>query len=826
MKIKGYLTFTILVLFTLLSFIVPPISKATNGLEYQWGYFMGGSGIDLGVVFVDPDGYIYLTGSYSNTVDFDPTSTTENYTSAGGYDMYLSKYQPDGTYLWTKVWGGTGSNDTVYQVLWDSDKNMYLYGEFQSTVDFNPDSASADSLTSSGSTDPFVTKYNSNGTYAWTKKWGGTGADRATFATIDSSGNFYFSGAYRNTVDFDPDAVLTTNKTSNGNYDAFVSKFDSNMNFIRVKTFGGSSLDYGESVRTDSNGNLYLTGEFKSTVNFNPDGSGDERTSLGQYDCYLIKHDSSGNYIWSKNWGSTGDDMCLGLTKDSSENFYISGYAGGLVSTSLTIDLDPGSNSDTKTLAGSGDSMIVKLNSNGNYVWGKTFGSSSYDFAQNLRLDSNGYLYVIGSFSTTVDFDPGSNVNNLTSNGSDDIYLSKFDTDGNFFTTKITGSTAYDFPNWEPLVISGNTMFTSLSAGGNLVLNPDGGTATTTFAGNYDTTFVKFNIDSTPPADFTTISPKDYETNATPTLSFNKSTDTNSISSYTANLDLGKSKSYSISGIPASGNGTSYYLWRDDANYKIEYLNEGDSDSTNDIIKVYFKDITQSPLTAGLHNWKAIAYDSQANTKTMSIDFKIDWTSPQLTNFTIANVGTIKPGGVYTLSNLNKGPSFMGKISDPYIGSSKTNPDGTVDNFDKVSSGVESVKLTIQKQLRANKYDTYLSKVFPLINGVDIKGSEKYENFYITTPFPLKNGKYRVSLEFTDKVGNSYTFPYFYLKVLSPKTPNSFERNTLSATTLNTGNTAAQSEEEVKKTEPPINLFADWLKKFILQIQNVWLKIR
>ena len=274
------------------------------------------------------------------------------------------------------------------------------------------------------------------------------------------------------------------------------------------------------------------------------------------------------------------------------------------------------------------------------------------------------------------------------------------------------------------------------------------------------------------------------------------------------------------------GQETKFYDALVERPYKIEYLNEGDSDSTNDIIKVYFKDITQSPLTAGLHNWKAIAYDSQANTKTMSIDFKIDWTSPQLTNFTIANVGTIKPGGVYTLSNLNKGPSFMGKISDPYIGSSKTNPDGTVDNFDKVSSGVESVKLTIQKQLRANKYDTYLSKVFPLINGVDIKGSEKYENFYITTPFPLKNGKYRVSLEFTDKVGNSYTFPYFYLKVLSPKTPNSFERNTLSATTLNTGNTAAQSEEEVKKTEPPINLFADWLKKFILQIQNVWLKIR
>lgn len=773
-RFRFVLLFCLCFIFLLLSSI--KVILATNGLDYKWGYLLGGTGIDIGATFTDSNGNVYLTGSYSATVDFDPTSTVENHTSNGGYDMFISKYSSDGTYYWTKVWGGTGASDTVYRLLWDNSNNMYVFGEFMNTVDFDSGS-STDNKTSTGSTDIFVTKYSSDATYQWTKIWGGTGADRSTGGNIDSAGNYYFTGAYRNTVDFNPDSGATDNKTSNGNYDVYLVKFNSDWSYGWVKTWGGSSFDYAEEIFVDNNGGLIIIGEFMTTVNFNPEGVTDNRTSLGRYDCYIRKYNSDGNYLWTKIWGGTGDEMCFSITIDSKNNYYLGGYAGGL-DPSTTIDLDAGSGIDTRTLSGLGDNMIIKFDLDGNYVWGKTFGTSEYDFTASVSLDQSNYLYAFGVFNGTVDFDTGDSTNYISSHGLKDFFLSKYDLDGNYKWTKIFGGTLSEATNWpDHMEINGDSMYLSLIVASNLNLNPDGGTETTNYAGSYDMTLAKFEIDNTAPNDFTLISPKDYITNTAPTLIFGKSSDMNGISSYDVYFDPEKYINYSISGIPSSGNGTSNYAWLDDVDRKVEFVNEDDLDTTNDQIKVYFKALAQNPLVEGAHVWKVIATDGQSNKKTMRIDFALDQTNLNVSNLFLAGVGNIKEDRTYKLISKNNILNFSGKISDPYIETTKINSNGTIDNFNKASSGPDSVKLTIKKLTKPKNYEAYLTKTYTFDEITDVVNVEKYKDFNIVSPISLKGGFYQIYLEFKDKAGNIYSLLPFYLNI-SQTTPKVYDVNT------------------------------------------------
>lgn len=205
--------------------------------------------------------------------------------------------------------------------------------------------------------------------------------------------------------------------------------------------------------------------------------------------------------------------------------------------------------------------------------------------------------------------------------------------------------------------------------------------------------------DGTPPASFDLISITGYtKDNTRPSLSFRKSSDTNGISSYSVNLDSGKNKSYSTSGIPSSGNGSASYIWKDDNDLKIEFLNENDSDSSNDEIRVYFKGLNSSELTEGKHTWSVTAYDPASNSTNKSADFYIDKTSPSISDLAIANVSTVLSGVSYNLDITNRMPSFSGLATVSYQGSTTTNSNGTKDTFDKVSSGPQTITLTFKKQ--------------------------------------------------------------------------------------------------------------------------------
>ena len=419
--------------FLLLLLTTPLIGK---GQELEWVKSFGGSSSDYGYsTTIDNDGNSYITGKFSGTIDFDTGVNTAELTSNGYQDVFVLKLDVNGNYLWAKSFGGEAS-DTGESIIIDNEGNSYITGFFSGTVDFDP-SANTAELTGNGDFDFFVLKLDANGDYLWVKSFGGFGPDRGAFINRDNRGDIYVTGRFQLTVDFDPSAN-TAELTSNGNQDIFVLKLDANGNYLWVKSFGGLESDIGFSLTHDNQGCSYVTGFFSGTIDFDSSTNTAELTSNGNQDIFILKLDANGDYLWAKSFGGSDSDYGFSITTDNQGSSYITGWF------SETVDFDPSSNTAELISNGERDVFVLKLDVNGNYLWAKSFGGPDYDFGESITTDNEGGVYVTGLFTGIVDFDPNSNTTELTSNGTQDIFVLKLDANGGYLWAKSFGGSGSD----------------------------------------------------------------------------------------------------------------------------------------------------------------------------------------------------------------------------------------------------------------------------------------------------------------------------------------------------------------------------------------------
>ena len=401
---------------------------------YAWTRAVGGLANDeVKSVAVDSSGNVYVAGYFNQTVDFDPGTGADTRTSTGD-DIFFCKYDSAGNYIFTKTIGGTG-NDSSFSIAVSSSGFLYIAGAFSNTVDFDP-GAGVDNRTSAGGYDIFLSKYDLSGNHLWTKTIGGAGDDIARSLAIDTSANVFIAGSFNLTVDFDPGAA-TDNRTSAGYSDIFVSKYNSSGNYGWTKAVGGSnsSGDVANSVAVDSSGSVFLAGYFSGTVDFDPGASTDNRTSAGGIDIFLSKYDSSGNYVWTKAVGGSSSDSASSIAIDSNDSLYM---VGGFI---LNVDFNPGAGVDNKAgRSGLSDIFISKYDVAGNYLWtNHLVGGPSYNnYANSVAVDISGNIYVAGYLCGITDFDPGSGTDIRASySGTAGMYLSKYSSNGAYFWTKL-----------------------------------------------------------------------------------------------------------------------------------------------------------------------------------------------------------------------------------------------------------------------------------------------------------------------------------------------------------------------------------------------------
>jgi hypothetical protein len=277
---------------------------------------------------------------------------------------------------------------------------------------------------------------------------GGTAFDTADGIAADASGNIYVTGLYTGTVDFDRSAArnddtlvstLQTGSSSIRSRDVYIAKYAPSGPLVWVRSVGGPGTDEPHGIGVDPNGNVYVTGEFEDTADFNPSSNATSRTSSGAQDVFVLKLTADGSFGWATTVGGAFTDRPAGIIVNSGGGTYVTGGFFG------TADFDhtAASTNDTITSLGGEDGFLLSLDANGNYGWVRQLGGPGDQAPSGLAFGVSG-IYITGSFAGSM-FAGGSH--ELNSVGGTDMFLASYSPAGILRWSRSVGGASTDRGN-------------------------------------------------------------------------------------------------------------------------------------------------------------------------------------------------------------------------------------------------------------------------------------------------------------------------------------------------------------------------------------------
>lgn len=409
-----------LVISTIVHTNVATISAFSGDLTYLGGAKIGGDNYEEPTATaVDGMGNVYYLGAFDSEIDFDPTDGEdfitpfdyENFTST---DVYLTKLNADGTYDWTLTWGGTGEEYPRGLVANQIGGGVTVLGSFEGNFNLDPVGAT-EPVTLEHSADGFAVKINANGTYNWGYTFNSSSYLDIKTIYSQSNGGVLIGGCYEGIADFDAlnGGYAATSSEQNGfpgsyNCDPFILELSSTGTFVRFTSFDhlASNVSYGNS---------YVTSLYEDGV--------------------------SRIYFMIEQYG--------GLDGDPTGGFVEHTIADG----------------QTKTVFGS-------ITASGNYRWSHSIGGNGGLTADAIIVDTNidrgldNLLYIVGTFTNDIDFDPSSESDDfLYSNGSD-MFIAQYETNGAYISaTKFDTTGSGGFNIADVILSPDNTSFLYIAGG-------------------------------------------------------------------------------------------------------------------------------------------------------------------------------------------------------------------------------------------------------------------------------------------------------------------------------------------------------------------------
>ncbi|CUW40830.1 putative Cadherin [Magnetospirillum sp. XM-1] len=404
---------------------------------------------------VDSSGNIYVAGSFDTGVALDsssPATITSAAQRAGNQAGFIAKYSSSGSFLWSKIVGDSvsplGTNNPFTSCLGvavDSSDNVIVTGSFQKTAKFDPGSTN-DNITSNGSYDIFVTKFASDGTYGWTKTFGGTGSDNAMDVAVVGGTNIVLIGTFNTSVNFGG----TTVTDRGGGNAAYVLCLDAIGATQWVNAYDAYNYPASQAQGTergyavDSDGtSIFVSGLISggSTVNMNPQGTASDLTSsLGGDTMFVQKLNSSGINQWAFALPFSPSSRHSILSHDAAGNVIVAGVYSG------TKDFDPSvATHNLSSSGGSTDTYVAKYSGvNGAYIWADSIGGAGTDGGNGIAViaDASNNVYVGGvTNGSSIDLNPagGGTVSGLSSYS---LFQVKLDSSGAYVWGKTGTSSA------------------------------------------------------------------------------------------------------------------------------------------------------------------------------------------------------------------------------------------------------------------------------------------------------------------------------------------------------------------------------------------------
>jgi hypothetical protein len=268
-----------------------------NG-NWLWGKHFGDVNDEwISAICTDGSSNVYLGGYFSATLDFDPSVAASTLNSFGSTDMFISKFDPAGNFLFVKQIGGSSPDSLFDMVLRSSGLSIGVVGKFAGTADFDP-TVTVNNLVSAGSDDGFLAVYDLNGVLTFIGGMGGTGTDEIKAVAAGSDGATLFAGSFTGTADLLPGGS-TSIHTSSGGRDGFAGRVFG-FGVIWAAPFGGAGEDYATDIKANSSNEAYVSGKFYSPVFYCINAG---MTNFGGGDAFILKTSSQGDFRWMKKAG-------------------------------------------------------------------------------------------------------------------------------------------------------------------------------------------------------------------------------------------------------------------------------------------------------------------------------------------------------------------------------------------------------------------------------------------------------------------------------------------------------------------------------------------
>ncbi len=437
------------------------IASYTPSNQLNWVQSIGGeANLKYTDIAVNAAGLIFVCGSASGTkIDLDPGDPDTNHQlPENTTGMAVGCYSRTGSYRWGFIipaeynWE-LKSSISPNKIQIDPKGNLFITGSFQTTyMDLDPGlgvkSYSTTISESKYNDDAFLVKYTQNGNYIWSTAIQSLDTDNGLSVAIDGKGNSYLSGAFSGDLTNFSSGTGSMNLSSSGEKDIFISKYDPSGNLLWAKKMGGTESELAQDIKLDSDTNIYIAGNYKGTVDMDPDSEESTITSRGNFDCFFAKYTKNGTLVYAKSMGSDEADNVYQMSINSSNEIYLTGYYKARAAN----DFDP--NEGVKELVsdplnGNNFLFVSSYSTDGILNWATSGISAQGIYGTSVLTLTSGTTYLGGHFSglfgsvTTI----GDNLYNIEDTGKTGVFLASVSVHTGVFSFNKIKSTLTVYPN-------------------------------------------------------------------------------------------------------------------------------------------------------------------------------------------------------------------------------------------------------------------------------------------------------------------------------------------------------------------------------------------
>lgn len=393
--------------FTLLLLLI--VSSLIAQQQFDWLYTIhNGSDKSISSLAFDNEGNLISTGFFKGTLDFDPGPDTLELIANGTTSSYILKTNSSGKPLWVKQ-----INFSINSSLIDSLGNMFILGVFKDTADFDLSDSTQNIVSTSIYGSAFIAAYDKNLNVKWVKLYPDLNTLPNGNIKMNSKGDIYWAGVFRDTVDFDLDTGVFKLFTSNNLPYSFITKIDSLGNFIWAKKIEEKSFFDNTQLTAfeiDKNDNLIIAGTFQGDIDFDLDSTVFQlKSAMANGNPFVAKYDQAGQLLWAKSMGVSfieDENFIRSMSLDDSSNVYLSGgYPDSIAFPvdsnswiSLKSHIRHGSRGESK------NGFIAKFDANGKAKWAKSLTDLSgnfilnYHFVESIKVDKFFQVHTLGFY--------------------------------------------------------------------------------------------------------------------------------------------------------------------------------------------------------------------------------------------------------------------------------------------------------------------------------------------------------------------------------------------------------------------------------------------